>query len=905
MKIHSARIKQLPGFTAQLPGQKHQNQRTVNEQGLHPLHTSRNTDLREQILAIQKAKASLGIENLAASDLDSWFASSRIEKANWMAKSPHNPDDFWKLEARLQAERDSDVMVAITYAMAKIVEGLEPDRIPRMHYPDSNLMKTAIDKPPYNYSRESSAARHNAAYTLKTILEKIGDSIADEATIINLLLNAPTGSVREEGVIAAENTYKHSWRNNIEATGLIPALRKEEEDNLRAKIAQVIINADPKSILQEYLIPEHSEQFCPINRCLTDRSFFVRNTILAGLARLMLAQERRGVYYNNFSEIPDLSAQNRIDCFSYALKIFEQLMNKGFLESNELKSFHNCCNTIVPAISDEAIDFINRRGRYSEYKDLINKLAQVDLIKFVKTISSVQYDDPRWKEMDLWSDASPMINGILLARADTYENPLKHYLLLRADIVQMKYQSKSTDYQSKMDNVIEKIDDAIEHYLTYTVVQTITWGDSTSFNLTIADLIDVLKRSKVDSCKHAILDLLMELTTNKLSLDNFKRTSLEKVLEESNKSDLKQILSDTIHDFESLDVDFFLTPDESTLKGKALIVYKRITRSFKDYYGMQDLKEIALEMSAQRLEGHSTSSGLLLSGDIGMGKSFFAEVLANELGLPLKLLLGSKVEEKKSGRLQYSVDDTEYTLNQYLDEVRFTAPCVFLIDEIEELASRRKSPKTTQLLRFLKRIVREKLPIIVIATTNYPRANSIRRLTINKYGASPQTDQILSRRIHPDFFKVIQPCYLLCTKSAGSTFAYDYLSHLLKIGRIKGSLNLKSASKLARGLAPANIMSSLSDIPSKTLSPGQVISTIKKLKIETDETIELREGLIKTKVEDLVSDGKHSLKGSVDYTELAIVAEDMPDKLIVQVLNNAPRVLEQRSLLSLFRRAVE
>jgi len=132
MKIESVKLV-LPSIVS-IVSPNAESQAIIEPCKENQYHLSTECNLLEQILVIQDLKSELGVESLAASDLESWFASSRIEKANWMGRAPHNPDDLSTLEQRLKKELNPDVMVAITNAMINIIQGVDSESIPNMWY---------------------------------------------------------------------------------------------------------------------------------------------------------------------------------------------------------------------------------------------------------------------------------------------------------------------------------------------------------------------------------------------------------------------------------------------------------------------------------------------------------------------------------------------------------------------------------------------------------------------------------------------------------------------------------------------------------------------------------------------------------------------------------------------------
>lgn len=144
---------------------------------------------------------------------------------------------------------------------------------------------------------------------------------------------------------------------------------------------------------------------------------------------------------------------------------------------------------------------------------------------------------------------------------------------------------------------------------------------------------------------------------------------------------------------------------------------------FQSVAGMETVKrrlrEAAQEAIAPRAAGERARNGILLFGEPGNGKTFFAEALAGELGLGMVRCTFGDVNSKWVG------STTEQVVRVFRDAVA-QAPCVLFIDEIDSLIRDRydnanaseESARTTNTL--LTEIVALRAhPIVLVAATNH------------------------------------------------------------------------------------------------------------------------------------------------------------------------------------------
>ncbi|MET3120166.1 transitional endoplasmic reticulum ATPase [Undibacterium sp. GrIS 1.8] len=148
---------------------------------------------------------------------------------------------------------------------------------------------------------------------------------------------------------------------------------------------------------------------------------------------------------------------------------------------------------------------------------------------------------------------------------------------------------------------------------------------------------------------------------------------------------------------------------------------------FSHIMGLDDVKT-RLRDAIKDIQGngmpHGTGrtkprNGILLFGEPGNGKTYFAEALAGEMGLPLISVTFGDVASKW-------VNDTTERVMQIFNDAKAQAPCVLFLDEIDSFIQHRtlvssgsdETNKTTNTI--LAEIVKlRSYPIVLVGATNF------------------------------------------------------------------------------------------------------------------------------------------------------------------------------------------
>lgn len=152
----------------------------------------------------------------------------------------------------------------------------------------------------------------------------------------------------------------------------------------------------------------------------------------------------------------------------------------------------------------------------------------------------------------------------------------------------------------------------------------------------------------------------------------------------------------------------------------------RATRSKVDFsriVGMADLKRRLLDAGREIVTAQAgkkqARNGVLLYGEPGNGKTFFAEALAGELKLPLISVSNSDLASRW-------INNTTENVSKLFADARAQAPCVLFIDEIDSLITSREDsgagyeegPRITNAL-LTELVDMRSHKVVIMAATNF------------------------------------------------------------------------------------------------------------------------------------------------------------------------------------------
>ncbi|GEM_PF-2310679 len=218
--------------------------------------TNQNPSSIEKMLSLKEVTNGIGFQaNAASSEIAGYmnvkgYLNDRAKKLNEGRADFNdivfilNLDDYYAL-------RDYK-----TEIICGIVQKITPGKLSKP-YSQSKLMEWSTCDPVKEISiwfdwfgTNRAICRNaavNSAIALRIIVEKIGNSLPDEAEIIRKLLTAPLDEVRNEGVKAVYSARKHKWRNDSDAVwGIVRTLGIQTVPERKRKVTLSIISADPR-----------------------------------------------------------------------------------------------------------------------------------------------------------------------------------------------------------------------------------------------------------------------------------------------------------------------------------------------------------------------------------------------------------------------------------------------------------------------------------------------------------------------------------------------------------------------------------------------------------------------------------------------------------------------------------
>ncbi len=872
-----------------------------------PLTFVNDSSLRARLEAIQNMKNAMGIESSAAMPIDPFTAAVMAGGAMAAAKTAYELYKSWKSDK----ERDQ----AITEVNTAVTEAIE---LLGNEYWNNDLLSTAPNEVESGINKLIQGALKNpdkVTTKVEIALDKLLRSKYHSSDKENEDRNKRTarGLILSLLALYGRSDTRSNIRNScdklikyLEDSSNYPLI-KEEEASLESM--RRILVANWKVPIEKYKIPDHQERSkdyrCKIYLTMLD-------LVKPGAGQL----KRKDRLYLRTDPPPHLEAQ--------VIKFREALVRAYSYESGLSDGPHSAKHhqPIVNTIGE----ILENSSKIP--KELWSKTAQEELIK-------KENNEKRFLEFKKWS------------------TNLHNVLKMNEAQLQACFNSLTTD-QVRFLGYFPGDNKSRELELIFKVKE---YESKKGLNLLFTELLEFMDLdTKSDSEKLSERNIekalfffrcLNHLMEKKVIVGGASPSECKNYLSEENKNAILRVCQRIVHDTENFPsthrgYEFFTKPYLDSVPGQALALYHRLTRCFnneKGYVDAHGLKDLVISNTAHNLyptgeQSESFTSGFLLSGPPGTGKTFFAEALANQLAIPLFRLNPSMVVVKGEN-ITVNFDNREISLGSFFDKVKANTPSVLLLDDIDELLKPREIDKlnkvedeggeledekddSTQTGKFLPEIQnlrdgRGASKVILILTTNQPPTARINLTKLDDKGYSKDGYKALCeyvsraaiRRKRVDY-KVFT-FHKLFNENQGEAFAKRFIDPYVESGKVTGPIDYVNAGKVVMKYTPATVESTFSSYINRASEP----ITQDQLLTELEKQPSMFEGradygllkIIDSRLTILISEGDKKSEGEFDLDELAFRAIGLSKDQIKKALEDlTPDVLTQQNIIEAFEK---
>ncbi|GEM_PF-6943882 len=869
--------------------------------------TSDNSLVAKKVEAIQRVKADLGLESLAA--MDPFTIAGIIGGAITGAKGAYELYKSWKSDR----ERDhaiTEVNTAVTEAIELLGEYWNNDLLSTA----PNEVESGINKLTQGSLKNPDKVTTKVEIALDQLLKSKHHSSDKEnedrnkqtarGLILSLLALYGRSDTRSNIRNSCDKLIKY-----LEDSSNYPLIKKEEAS---LEAMRVILVTNWKVPIAGYKIPDHQNR---------DKDY--RHKIYLTILRTVLDPQTRQLtgkdpLYLRSDPPPELRSKV-IELKEALVKAYDY--ESGLSEGpHKDKHYWPVVTTIEQILTHSNIP-----------QELWNKQAQENLVKRGN-------DRKRFQELNKWTaglqDVFKMSEVQAQACFDSLNPKQIEFLGYLPKLGDAKSKNLELFFQTEKYYYKEQLNDWFTALMNFMDLDATTSSEK-------------LTERNVEKGLF-FLRYINALLEKKVVILNEGTTSVYKnLLSENNKRAILKVCQRIVHDTESFPsthrgYEFFTKPYLDSVPGQALALYHRLTRCFDNEIGYVDvhgLKDLVVSNAAHNLyptgeQSESFTSGFLLSGPPGTGKTFFAEALANQLAIPLFRLNPSMVVVKGKN-ITVNLDNREISLGSFFDKVKANTPSVLLLDDIDELLKPREIDKlnkveddggeledekddSTQTGKFLPEIQNLRdgtgaSKVILILTTNQPSAARINLTKLDDKGYSKDGYKALCeyvsraaiRRKRVDY-KVFT-FHRLFNENQGEAFAKRFIDPYVESGKVTGPIDYAKASKVVMKYTPATIESTFSSYinhASEPVTQDQLLTELEKQPsmYEGRASSEMIE-MIEARVKILVLDEIKKLEAELDLDELAIKAQGLSKAQIKTALEDlTPDVLTQQNIIEAFEK---
>lgn len=232
---------------------------------------------------------------------------------------------------------------------------------------------------------------------------------------------------------------------------------------------------------------------------------------------------------------------------------------------------------------------------------------------------------------------------------------------------------------------------------------------------------DYLKKEEIADLMNAYLQHWEQEKETALIIDTEEMLCIAELLKELRFQEICNIIKLSLEYEQTLSREFVLREKIKLIKKTEILDYVIPNITMDDIGGNENFKEWVQYIKASLSEdakafGCAAAKGYLALGIPGCAKSKLAEALAHYFNIPLVRFNISKI-------LCRFVGESEKNIENALRLVRSSAPCIFLIDEVEKLLGATNSNSTdggttARVISSILQFLQEDTGVITVMTSN-------------------------------------------------------------------------------------------------------------------------------------------------------------------------------------------
>lgn len=537
-------------------------------------------------------------------------------------------------------------------------------------------------------------------------------------------------------------------------------------------------------------------------------------TIMLGVCRALSACNKRGEYYEQYKEVPDLSVSQKQKAAQVAIKLITRKIREN-LSDNDLILLLNstyCLNEVQINIGLE---------KAGDVKDPIGKafhsLSKEDLLLLVKTLAR-----ETGKGYKIWNNFGPTFSTLLAHRRISMgSSSVSYFMDLREKVDLLRREVGIIG--ANINDAIKRIDSAIVESLGVS-----NFNDRKLYNAALTTAL-IAYPGFDPGVKDSLICHIKEAGTNGVLINN-KKEEFKAVTSSENQEAIRAILRSEIYS-EVGSISF--TSPQSGRKKHSLEAYRNIVSSYRDYHGSELIKLHGAKLAEVVVNAPDKPKGLLLSGSVGTGKTFFGLVLSGQTGMNHILLSGNNFDKTKM-TVRDPVKRVDISIDTFFDELLNAGPTVLILDEVETILPKTPNHVSNKIIEKIKYLRSKDGRILVIATTNSPGYEEGIKAKITPEGTSEDLNKALIDSMDSRVVDLFEPNFYFHLPQVGGEYALGHLKSYAN--QINGDLNKSEITRLCSHIPPKLIQEVLDELFSARgdVKPEEILSELRTLQLNSD-----------------------------------------------------------------------